>query len=207
MKFFLIPFTVLLLGCFHIALRPLIGRGRVREGFCALWCMDAVFVICGTFLSFELFHYTLLPYFCLRNFLLLLGYLGLTALFLFLSPSGITLFTKKSTSSPEEMLLAEYRFHDTMGLIRNFLLVLLFFLPLLFAAWEGLALPAAHTPFTASDFYGGSCFIAFLLLVPICLRQALFWLRHLTVPDSEAAEKLQRIYSARQRYKKKNRLL
>ena len=197
----------LVIFVFHLALRPLMRKGRVKAGFCALWCIDAFFFAGGSFLAFHLYHYEFLPYVTFRSFALLILYLAVTALVLFLAPLGFRLFAKRSTPSDEEMLLAEYRFNDTAGLMRNCFFVLLFILPILFAVLKTVKVAFLPTAFNATELYAGFCFIAFLVLLPLSLRQTLFWHRQLTVPDSEAEQKLQKHYSARLRYKKRNRYL
>ena len=197
----------LVIFIFHFALRPLMRKGRVKAGFCALWCIDAFFFAGGSFLAFHLYHYEFLPYVTLRNFILFILYLIVTALVLFLAPSGIRLFAKKSTPSNEELLLAEYRFNDTAGLMRNCFFVLLFTLPILFTVLKTVKTAFLPTAFNAAELYAGFCFITFLVLLPLSLRQTLFWHRQLPVPDSETEQQLQKHYSARLRYKKRNRFL
>lgn len=190
---------------FHLYLRSLAGRGRVRESFCAGWCMDAVFAICGILISFSQYHYTFLPYITLRNFILLLFYLLIAVLFVFLTPSGFFLFTKRSSPSEEELLLAEFRFNEIFSTIRGCLFILLFALPLL------LALSLRHnnlffsfTGYRETEFLGGFCFVAFLILAPVSLRQSLFWLKSLKAPVSPAANRLLLDRQTRVRCKKRN---
>ncbi|MGN1148260.1 MAG: hypothetical protein ACI4TB_07545 [Lachnospiraceae bacterium] len=207
MNSLILSFFVAIIFLFHKVLSHYIRRGKVKEGFCALWCMDAVFAICGTIISFQLYHYSFRFFFSPVNFLWIAIYLLVTFLFLFLAPSGLSLLLKKRTSSEEEILLAEYRFHDMAGLIRNCLFLLLFVLPILFTLCPKEGPFHLIVSWKESDICGGFCFAAFILLLPLSLRQVLFWLKHLAGTPSEAADKALRQYSIRLRYHQKNRFL
>lgn len=199
---------VLLVFFFHLYVRRHLRLGKVKEGLCALWCMDAVFAICGTVLSFALYHYQFVPFLTLRNILLVLVYLALTFLFLLLSPSGIRLLAPSSPTDPQELLAAEYRFNDTLCFVRSFFMVLLFFLPIF------LNLPAKEEhlltlllTWESKAVFGGFYFAAFLILVPMTLRQALYWLKSLRTTPTMEEKALLHKYSIQIHYQKRNRFL
>lgn len=204
---------VVLIGLFRIRVYPLIRKGQVKEGFCGLWFIHSTFSLGGMVLSFYLYHYTILPLLSLRNLFFLLAYVAVGILIVLLAPSGHGLFTKKSTLSEEEMLLCEYRFHETADLACRFFQFLLFGIPILFALLEEFRAYLPQALCLLADFaaqhkiYGGLCFFAFLILLPLSLRQTLYWLKSLKVPTTKAELSLQHIYSARLRYKKRNRIL
>lgn len=193
---------------FHLVLRPYMRRGRVREGLCALWCIDAVFAVCGTVISFYLYHYAFSPFLTLRNLLLLLIYLVVILLFFLLAPSGLKLLHPKRNYNEETLLLAEYRFNDTLCLIRNFFLTLLFGMPILFTLLSGreehLRL---YFTFDVNELCAVLCFASFFILLPLCLRQSFFWLKNLrhTATQPEADLLLQQ--SSYLHYRKRNLLL
>lgn len=208
MNSLILSFLTVMIFLFHCHIRSYIKRGKVKEGFCALWCMDTLFALCGTVSSFILYRYTFYPYLNVRNVLFGAVYLGITVLFILLAPSGLSLFRKKRTSSEEEVLLAEYRFNDTLGIVRNYFLALLFGLPVLFA----LLTPANHifhafSDWQESEICGGFCFIAFLILLPVSLRQSLFWLKNLNRGTSDAEEQVLQKYRTELRYRRKNRII
>ncbi|MED9905406.1 MAG: hypothetical protein UFG06_14645 [Lachnospiraceae bacterium] len=207
MNSMIFSFLTFLLFIFHLLAHSCSRKGKIKESFCAVWCMDAVFSILGTIISYYLYQYSLRPFLSLRNLLLVFAYLAVTVLFFLLAPSGILLIYKKSASSEEETLSAEYRFHETAGLVRNFFLVLLFILPLLFTFFKEGQLPFLPASWRETEICGGFCFAAFLLLLPLSLRQAVFWLKNLAKPVSEAEGKLLQKYSADLHYRKKNRFL
>lgn len=191
----ILSFFTALLWVFHMFLHTCTRRGKVKESFCAGWCMDAVFAVCGTMVSFFLFDYSFLPYLTLRNIVLAVLYLSATALFFLLTPSGFSLFAQKSTPSKEELLLCEYHFNDTISLVRNYILALLFVLPILLTVAEMIpAFPALWGNFSIEDIYGGFCFASFLILVPMSLRQMIFWFKSLRTPVCEAEEKVLQTY-------------
>lgn len=205
MNSLIFSFFVMIVFLFHIFMRSNIRKGKVREAFCALWCVDAVFAVCGTVVSFILFRYTFSPYLNLRNILLGGVYLIITVLFFLLAPSGISLFRKKRTSSEEEILLAEYRFNDTLSLVRNYFLMLLFVLPILFTIlMQHKELFSFLSSWKEDEIYGGFCFTAFLILLPVSLRQTLFWLRNLTYAPTEAEKRQLQKYSIHLYYRQKN---
>ena len=210
MNSLILSLMVVIIAIFHRSAHQYVKKDKILESFCATWCMDAVFSVCGIILSFVLYRYCFSPIFTLRNLLFLCMYLVATALFVLLAPSGPSILRKKKTSSGEEILLAEYRFNDTLCLIRNFFLTLLFIIPAIFAL---LPLLPAPLPLIANwreeEMCGGLCFIAFLVLVPVSLRQSLFWLRGLTQTGDfrETEARLLRGYRLELHYRSKNRIL
>lgn len=201
----ILSFLVAVVALFHLAARSTIKQRKVREAFCAHWCVDAVFAISGTAISFALYNYDIAAFFKLHNILPGVIYLLATVLLVLLAPSGHSLLTRKQTASREEILLAEYRFNDTLCLIRNFFLALLFTLPLLLTLVTriGILLPLFHT-WSQSEICGAFCFIVFLILLPVSLRQALFWLKALVgTPDARETHALQQ-YHIRLHYKTRN---
>ncbi|MBR4085447.1 MAG: hypothetical protein IKK33_14325 [Lachnospiraceae bacterium] len=175
-----ISLFVLLIFFFHMYTKRYMRLGKLKEALSATWFMDTVFTICGIVVSFYIYHYNLTAFFTLRNILLVLTYLLITLLFILLAPSGLHLLTFKKRLTMEELLCAEYRFNDTLCMVRNFLLCLLFFVPImahlpikspdyqkLLLAWENSQIPA------------GFYFTVFLLLLPITLRQTFYWIKSL----------------------------
>ncbi|MBQ7934122.1 MAG: hypothetical protein IJ327_04980, partial [Lachnospiraceae bacterium] len=166
--------TAIRLLC-HLPLTSALRRGQVRESFCTGWCMDLLFSICGMILSFGIYKYDLWPQMKWNHFVLLVMYLLLGILLLLLAPSGIGLLRPRPTL-PEALLAAEYRFNDTLIMIRKFLLCLLMGAPLCLRflyniqQFEAFLLPLEETRLC-----GGICFICFLILLPISVRQGFFW--------------------------------
>lgn len=201
----IISILVLLVFLFHLYICRHIRWGKVKEGLCALWCMDAIFAVCGMILSFALYHYTFTPFFTLRNMLLGTVYMALTFLFLLISPSGIRLlFTQKQTDS-EELLLAEYRFNDTLRFVRSFFMVLLFSLPIfLNLPIKNEQLLTLLLTWESKDVFGGFYFASFTILLPICLRQSFYWLKSLHGSPSQSENMLLQKYSMQLHYRKKN---
>lgn len=203
----------ILVGLFRHRIYPLIRKGQVKEGFCGLWFINSIFSLGGMVLSFYLYQYTLLPLLSLRNLFFLLAYVAVGGLIVLLAPSGHGLFTKKNTPSEEEMLLYEYRFHETADLACRFFQFLLFGIPVLFALLEEFRAYLPQPLCLLADFatshklYGGFCFFAFLILLPLSLRQTIYWLKSLKAPTTKDELTLQHIYSARLRYKQRNRIL
>ncbi len=204
----MISFFVLLLFLFHCYIRQHIRLGKVKEGLCALWCMDAVFAVSGTVLSFAIYHYSLRPALTRQNILFVLLYLLLTFFFLLLSPSGLGLLAPFKPDTQEKLLLAEYRFHDTLCYVYSFFLALLFFLPIL------LQLPIKEqkllsllSTWEAKDIFSSFYFVIFLILLPISLRQTFYWLKSLKhTPDALETQLLQQ-YRSRLHYQKRNHFL
>lgn len=209
----LFSILVLFVWGFRKTIDPLVRKGRIREGFCALWFITCIFSLCGTILSFHLYQYQLQTIFSLRNLFFSFLYIAVSIGIFLLAPAGLQLFTKKSTPSEEEMLLCEYHFHETADHICRFFQFLLFGLPILLALLDNFRMRLPHALFLLTELmvyheiYGGFCFFAFLILLPLSLRQAFYWLIRLKTPSTADEQSIQRIYSARHRYKKRNRIL
>lgn len=197
MNSLIISLFIFIVFVFHRFVNISIRNGKVREGFCALWCVDTVFCVCGTVISFALYHYTFSPFLTVRNLILCVLYIGACIVFLMLAPSGFTLLVRKKTASTQEILLGEYRFNDTLCLVRSFFMILLFCLPILFRL-------SFLSSWNEAEICGGFCFTAFIILLPISLRQAFFWLKNLmNTPSAEEALALQK-NSMRLHYRKRN---
>jgi len=196
---------VLVIAFFHRRMRRYMRQGNIKTGFCAMWCIDAIFAICGTVVSFVLYGYKFQPFFTLRNGILVLVYLLLAFLFVLATPSGLALLRKKKLSE-EAVLTAECRLNDTLGIVRNCFLVMLFSLPILFVyvrRYEGMIY---LSEWKETDVCGGFCFVAFLVLIPVCLRQAVFWLRNLSEGEV-IEEKLLLRHRKQLQYRHKNKFL
>lgn len=205
----IISFLVMLTALFHLTVRSLVKRGQIREAFCAGWCIDTAFAVCGTIISFALFRYDFVPLLTLRNLLWGLLFFMITFLLCLLAPSGLSLFRNpKKDWSEEEILLAEYRFHDTVCMVKNFFQALLFGIPLLLTCLENSPLQLSFfLTWSSFEICGAVCFTAFLVLLPISLRQSFFWLKHLTWQPTKESEHLLRQYRNRLHYRRKNRRL
>lgn len=192
---------------FHLAMSSYMRKGNIKTGFCAIWCMDAIFAICGTVISFMLYQYRFHKFLTVRNVVLILIYMLITILFVWLAPTGIGLLGRKRETDAEQLLLAEYRLNDTLGMVRNFFMILLFLLPVLLAVVqrEGWFLRAVS--WKETEICGGFCFVAFLLLIPVCLRQALYWLKNLTDASVETEQKLLQKHCMQLQYRQRNRFL
>lgn len=190
---------------FHRFLRSHSRPDRLRESFLATWLLDTVFALCGTVVSFTLYSYDLYPWLTFQNLSLTGMYLLLTALLFLLAPSGPSLLLKRRASSGEEILFAEYRFQNALELVRDFFLLLLFLIPLLFALSGHLGHNIPLLLMLKEDtVYGGFCFIAFLVLLPLSLRQSLFWLKNLRGTPSKQELTLLENYGAHLHYRRKN---
>lgn len=200
-----LSFLVLIVFCFHMVIRLQIKRGKVKESFCALWCIDAIFAISGTVVSFTLYNYRFLPFFTWRNILVCLLFLLLTILFILISPSGFTLFIGQRTRTATDVLLAEYRFNDTLCFVRSFFMTLLFLIPILMTLLQHVKPDFLQlSQWNEQSICGAFCFIAFLFLVPLSLRQTLFWLRNLFgTPEPEEDALLQK-YRSDVHFRKRN---
>lgn len=207
MNSLILSVLVAVVALFHGAVNSYMRKGKVKTGFCAVWCMDAIFAIGGTVLSFLLYHYAFYPLFTWRNLLLVLFYLMISILFMWMTPSGFSLLRGKRVPDEGQLLLAEYRLNDTLGMVRSFFMTLLFLLPLLYSVVGRTELFLQAVSWRESEICGGFCFVAFLILIPISLRQALFWLKHLTDSADAAAEKekgLLRSYASGLHYRSRN---
>ena len=205
MNSLIISLFVLLIFFFHNYTKRYMRLGKLKEALSATWFMDTVLTVCGIVVSFYIYHYNFVSLFSLRNVLLVLTYLSITLLFLFLAPSGLQLLTFKKQLTTEELLYAEYRFNDTLCMVRTFLLWLLFFVPLLthlpiklaeyqhlLHTWENSQIPA------------GFYFTVFLLLLPITLRQTLYWIKSLKQEPTALELQLMKHYSLPSHYRKRN---
>lgn len=205
MNSLVISFCTLIVLIFHKFVNTSIRKGKIREGFCALWCVDAVFCICGTVVSFLLYHYAFLPFLTVRNLILFILYACATAGFLTLAPSGFRLLFKKRNFSMSEILLGEYRFNDTLCLVRSFFMLLLLLLPVIFTVTEQ---SDAFLPFLSAwnepEICGGFCFIAFMILLPVSLRQSFFWLKNLMEAPSDEENLVLKKNSVTLHYRKRN---
>lgn len=196
---------VLVIAFFHGRMRRYMRQGNIKTGFCSMWCIDAIFAICGTVVSFVLYGYKFQPFFTLRNGILVLLYFLITFFFVLATPSGLSLLRKRKLSK-EAVLTAEYRLNDTLGIVRNCFLALLFCLPVLFVFVREYKQVTYLSEWKEAEVCGGFCFVAFLVLVPICLRQAIFWLRNLSKGE-ETEEKLLYRYRKQLQYRHKNKFL
>ena len=204
----IIPLFTLLVLLFHRYLWYHMRHGKVKEGLCALWCMDAIFAVCGLILSFALYHYSFAPFMTLRNLLLVTAYLLLTLLFLLLSPSGISLLFPKKQTDSEALLVAEFRFNDTLCFVRSFFMVLLFCLPIcLNLPLKEECLLTLLFPFESQEIFAGFYFAIFTILLPISLRQSLFFLKSLRYTSTATENTLIQKYSMQLHYRKKNYFL
>lgn len=205
MNSIIISLFVLLLFFFHVYAKQYMRLGKLKAALCATWFMDTVLTACGIVVSFHIYHYSFSTIFSLNNIVPALTYLLITLLFVILAPSGLHLLSFQHQLSAEGLLCAEYRFNDMLSMVRNFLLCLLFFVPLLthlplrlpeyqhfLWAWRNSQIPA------------GFYFTNFLLLLPITMRQTLYWIKTLkqepTVPESQ----LMKHYSLLSRYRGRN---
>lgn len=204
MNSLMISALVAVVWIFHRRTGSLVRRGKVKTAFCAKWCIDSVFALCGTVISFLLYRYGFEPYLTLRNGMLVLGYLLLTFLFVWVTPSGLSLLKVRRGMEEEEISMAEYALNDTLETVRNCFLVLLFLLPFLFAEWSGAVTLQEFFAWREAEVCGGLCFVAFLLLVPMCLRQALYWLRNLTPSEEKGEEQMLEQYRMKLQYGQRN---
>lgn len=88
---------------FHMVIRRAMRKGHVGTGFATMWCLDAVFTVCGTVLSYVLYNYPFRLWMTLRNLMLVVVYLALTILFVVAAPSGIFLLGRHEKRSEEEI--------------------------------------------------------------------------------------------------------
>lgn len=205
MNSMIIPLFVLLLFFFHMYTKRYMRLGKLKEALSATWFMDTVFTICGIVVIFYFYHYNFASFFSLRNILLILTSLLITLLFLLLAPSGFRLLTTRKQLSTEELLRAEYRFNDTLCMVRNFLLCLLFLVPLMMnlpiklQEYETLLQIWANSQIPA-----GFYFTVFLILLPMSLRQALYWIKSLKQETTAWELELMKHYSLSFRYREHN---
>lgn len=192
-------------GLYHIVVGRITKKGKIRESYCALWIGDFLFSLLGAIITLTVYHFTLLPLLSLRFMLFFIGFLLIAVLFILLSPSGFGIFTQKNASSEETLIHAEYRFNDTVTFIGKLFWLLLFVLPLFFTLPKYFP---NHLTFL-SNFKDGElcsvfCLIAFLILLPISLRQTFFWFKNITHIPDESEMHLLRMEQAQIYYKRKN---
>ena len=208
MNNFIIPLLLIPLLLFHRTVRRFTAAGKVKEAFCALWLVDTIFAACGTVLNFSIYQYSLTGLPGWQSFIFVVLYVLVTVVFLLITPSGFRVFCKAKPENPDDLLRAEYRFNDTFGLVRNFFLVLLITLPLalrLFSLHPSLL--SAVSPWSVTELCSAAGFVIFLILLPLCLRQTLFWLKNLRMPPTEAEKKLLQNYRTQIHFKTKNHVL
>lgn len=207
MNSLILSVLVVIVGTFHWVTGSYMRRGNIKTGFCAIWCIDAIFAVCGTVISFVVYRYTFMPFLTMRNMIFVILYLLMTALFVWLAPSGFTVFARKRDLSKEEVLAADYRLNDTFGMVRNCFLILLFLVPIVFGVVQDYAGLPQIAAWKEAEVCGGFCFVAFLILVPICLRQAMFWLGNLADASVTEEERLLKRYRLQLQYRQRNRIL
>ncbi|MBQ9122896.1 MAG: hypothetical protein IJY10_05315 [Lachnospiraceae bacterium] len=190
---------------YHVLIQTVIRKGKIREGNCALWIGQLMFAIFGLVITLSMYRFSLWPFVNLRNLVILFLLLIIATLLLLLAPSGLRILMKKPEMLEEDMIRAEYRFNDTLGIIRNLFLLLLFLCPIFFALEERFPNYFAFlSRFGEGELCSVFCLIAFSILLPITLRQAIFWIRNVTYVPGEAEMHLVRMEKARIYYKKRN---
>ncbi len=208
MNNFIIPLLLILLLFFHRIVRRFTATGKVKEAFCALWLVDTIFAACGTVLSFVIYRYSLTGLPGWQSLIFITLYLLVTVVFLLITPSGLQVFCKAKSKTPEEQLRAEYRFNETLGLVRDFFLLLLIILPLALGLFSlRPQLLSAMLPWSSTEICSATCFVIFLILLPLCLRQSLFWLKNLQNSPTEAEIKLLQNYRTQIYFRRKNHRL
>lgn len=205
MNSMLFSLFVILIFFFHIYVKRHMRLGKIKEGLSAIWFMDSVLTVCSIVVSFYIYQYSFASLFSLRNMLLVLVYLLITLLFLLLAPSGLHLLTIQKQLSDEELLCAEYRFNDMLCMVRNFLLCLLFLVPLLthlpinLSQYQNLL-----NTWKTSQMQAGFYFTVFLLLLPITLRQTFYWIKSLKQEASVLELQLMKHYCLSSCYSQRN---
>lgn len=207
MNSLILSILVAVVAVFHWTMRSYMRKGNIKTGFCATWCMDAIFAISGTVISYVLYRYSFQPILTLRNAVLVLFYLLMTILFVWLTPSGIAMLGKKRGWDANQILSAEYRLNDTLGIVRNFFMILLFLLPVLFGTVKSKEWFRQAISWKEVEICGGFCFVAFLILIPVSLRQALYWLKNLNDSSLEAEQRLLQKHRMQLQYRQRNRFL
>lgn len=167
-SFLLIP--VLL---FHFYTNRTRSRLSHKEKQAAMWFADTIYAVCGALGYFASRKYPPSAGFSFLHVVILIFYLLLFLLLLFAAPYGSRLFARNREKDLSALPDAEFRFDSIMGKLRNFIFVLLLCLiPFLFF-FSGLISGLIDTAFLASSVFT----VCFLLLPPLCLRQAFFWSR------------------------------
>ena len=190
---------------YHLLVHIPMKKGKIREGYCAIWIGDLLFSIFGTIITLTTYTFSFMPFFNLRNILFFISFLLITLLLLVLAPSGLGIMGQKAPLSTDEMIMSEYRFNQTMEIIRNLLLLMLLLLPIFFSM--STTFPEYFiflSRFGEGELCSSFCLITFLILLPISLRQALFWLRNVTVVPGEAENHLLKMERAKFYYKSRN---
>lgn len=187
---------------YQIPVRSVIKNGQIREGYCTLWIGRLIFTILGAILTLTMYRFSFLPLFSLRNLFFVTCFLLLTLLLVLVAPTGLSLFGKKNQT---DTIHAEYHFNNTLDIIYNLFLLILFLFPIILAlsARYPQALPFL-TIYTDNQLCSTFCLILFLLLLPMCLRQSFFWLRNITGLPDETETNLLAMQKAKNYYKRRN---
>ncbi len=205
MNNYIITILLAILLLFHRSVRHFMTTGKVKEAFCALWLVDTIFITCSVLISFVLYNYSLTAWFDWQMPIFVILYVIAIVIFLLITPSGLQVLKKTFLDTPNALLQAEYRFNDTLGLVRNFFMTLLFVLPIALEILSIFPRPAAEVLlWSKTEVCSAVYFVIFLILLPLCLRQALFWLKNLQTPPTETEEILLRNYRTQLRFKKRN---
>ncbi len=206
MNYMVIPCFVVLITFFQRFQTHGFRRKKIRENICVIWCITLLFSLLGAIGSFHLYHYEVFKPFSLRLVSICILYLALTAVFIAIAPSGYGKLCKKKSSSPEELLYAEYHFNHSLEMLRKCFLSLLLIVPVLYYAYccheSRLAKPL---DLKESYLIGGLFFVSFCVLLPISVRQSIFWLGQLQkIPEAYEENLINREYQ-HTRYVTRNR--
>jgi len=164
----IVPMIVILIVCIHYAIEKKQKKGNYKTYCFTIWFVDMIFSVCGVLLSFSLFHYEPVSIINRDYAVVLLG-LGAVALSLIaFLPGGIWTRIVKRTKK-DELIEAQYRINESFCVIRN----CLYFGFVVFLCKNEMI-------------HAGYSIIAFAILVPISIRQTLYWLINMV---SEADEK------------------
>lgn len=205
MKELIFPCLVVVALFYHVLVRGVMKKGKIREGYSALWICDLLLSIFGAALTLYTYRVTIMPLLTLRTLFFMMAFLVVTVLILILGPTGLKVMGVRDELSEEEKIRAEYRFNDTLGIVRNLLLLMLFVIPSFFLLAEKV--PEYFTflsVFREGELCSVFCLITFLLLLAICLRQTIFWLRNITYSSIVAEWRLLKMEQARTYYKRRN---
>lgn len=205
MKELIYPCLMIMVFLYHVLVRTVIKKGKIREGYTALWMCDLLFAILGAAITLYIYRVTIWPLLNLRTLLFLSVFMVLSVLILVLGPTGLKVLGRRLELPAEEKIRAEYRFNDTLEIVRNLLLLMLFIIPSFFS----LAKEVPEYFFFLSSFQEGElcsvfCMIVFLLLLAVCLRQTIFWLRNITYSSIETEWDLLKMEKARIYYRRRN---
>ncbi|MBQ7359964.1 MAG: hypothetical protein IJW63_07715 [Lachnospiraceae bacterium] len=205
MKGLIFPCLVVAALFYHALVQGVIKKGKIREGYSALWICDLLLSIFGAALTLYIYRVTIMPLLTLRTLFFLMAFLLVTTLILILGPSGLKVMGVRAELSEEEKIRAEYRFNDTLEIVRNLLLLMLSIIPSFFSLAEKV--PEYFTflaVFSEGELCSVFCLTTFLLLLAICLRQTIFWLRNITYSSIETEWGLLKMEQARTYYKRRN---